>query len=130
MRAPIAYYMILLYFTVMFKPLLPIVRDLISHTFAEAIHVATVHAMYGNNHLQKELAQTDDSNSNNKHQGPNNDLDVAQVHISAAEFIFQLFASTTGIHFQTSGLSRLENRFLVQDAPPPKLYSFPYFLQS
>src|ERR1022692_2264038 len=124
MRAPIAYYMMIVYFTVMFKPLLPIVRDVVSHTFAEAIHIATVHAIYGSNHLQKELAQTCDSNSNNKHQGPNNGQDEVQVHVSATEFICHLFPSAIGIHFQTSGLSPLENGFLAQDAPPPKFAAF------
>ena len=66
MKVPIAYYLLLLYVTVMFKPLIPIVSDAVSHTFAEAIHIATVHAIYGSNHLEKELSETSSETNTNR----------------------------------------------------------------
>ncbi|MEP6512575.1 MAG: hypothetical protein ABJA79_01805 [Parafilimonas sp.] len=58
----------LLYLTVVFKPAIPIISDALSHTFADAIHIATVHAKYGNNHLEKELATEGFDNDNSKNQ--------------------------------------------------------------
>ena len=60
MKFAIAYYLLLIYATVILKPLIPVVEDVLIHCFAEAYHVATVHAKYGNNHLEKELANTND----------------------------------------------------------------------
>ena len=83
MRVPIAYYLLLLYVTVMFKPLVPIVSDAISHTFSEAIHIATVHAIYGSNHLEKELSNTTSDNTNSKHQNSSSAEDPVPVHVSS-----------------------------------------------
>ena|ERR1017187_6566759 len=120
MRAPIGYYMMLLYFTVMFKPLIPIVCDALSHTLCEAIHIATVHAIYGGNHLQKELADTNAENANNKHQNTTNGEDQVNVHLSATEFVFHLYSLTFNKNYSAANLCQLKNRFIVKYSPPPK----------
>ena len=60
----------------MLQPLIPIAEDAIEHCFAEAYHVATVHAKYGNNHVEIALADDakDEDNSKNTatHQKPVN----------------------------------------------------------
>ncbi len=119
MRAAIAYYMILLYFTVMFKPLIPIVKDKLSHTFAEAIHLATVHAVYGANHLQKEVDQSSSDNANDKHQNSNNE-DQAQVHVATNECKFQ-FVSTLARETYCSPIHQsIITGFISKHSPPPK----------
>jgi hypothetical protein len=119
MRAPIAYYTMLLYFTVMFKPFIPIVKDVISHTFAEAIHIATVHAIYGSNHLQKELADTSD-NTNNKHQTNTNGEEQVQVHVSASEFLFHFCCLTFNKNYSVANLCQVKAGFIIKYSPPPK----------
>jgi DNA repair photolyase len=119
MRAAIAYYMGILYFTVMFKPLIPIVKDKLSHTFAEAIHLATVHAVYGANHLQKEVDQSSSDNANDKHQNSNNE-DQAQVHVSTNECKFDFWNAMMCKNHFTGILIGIISGFISKHSPPPK----------
>lgn len=80
MKFALAYYLLLLYAMVILKPLIPVVEDSIEHCFAEAYHIATVHAKYGSNHLEKEIANTNDSNDNSNNKNILND-DASSVHI-------------------------------------------------
>lgn len=120
MRAPIAYYMMLLYFTVMFKPFIPIVKDVISHTFAEAIHIATVHAIYGSNHLQKEIAESDAGNACNKHQNSTNAEDQTQMHILAIECAYNFGSFLQNKNHLSSKPYQIKNGFIVKHSPPPR----------
>ena len=119
MRAPIAYYMIILYCTVMFKPLIPIVKDMLAHTFAEAIHIATVHAIYGANHLQKEVDQTGSDNTGNKHQSSNTE-DQVQVHVSANVCKYNFGNMITSNKFPFYKYCEIIPGFVSKHSPPPK----------
>jgi len=52
MRFPTAYYLFILYETLVFQLLILIGKDVLSRTFPDAIHIATGYAKYGNNHLK------------------------------------------------------------------------------
>lgn len=121
MRAPIAYYMMILYFTVMFKPFIPIVKDVISHTFAEAIHIATVHAIYGSNHLQKELSDTNADNANNKHQNSTNGEDQVQVHVSTNICAYNFYSMLSDKNY-SSKFYQLKTGFIIKYSPPPEFF--------
>lgn len=110
----------LLYFTVMFKPLIPIVSDAISHTFSEAIHIATVHALYGSNHLEKELSNTASDNANSKHQNSVNAEDQVPVHVSTHECLYGFCRNTTDKDYSSLKLYKLKAGFIVKNFPPPK----------
>lgn len=58
MKFPVAYYLLVLYCSVMVRCALPVMCDAFSHIFNEEQHIATVHAIYGSNHLQAEVANT------------------------------------------------------------------------
>lgn len=102
----------------MFKPLIPIIKDKISHTFAEAIHIATVHAIYGSNHLQKEVSQAS-GETNNNHQSVNTE-ETVPVHLIANEL--RLYVNL--IRF--SRLYRIDKHYTITPVyiskvgPPPK----------
>ena len=84
MKFPIAYYLLLLYLTVILRPLLPLASDAWGHTFNEAIHIATVHAKYGANHLQSVLADNAaQNNSNGKTQNTIKFGEDVPVHLTA-----------------------------------------------
>ena len=119
MRSAIAYYMMILYATVMFKPLIPIVKDKLSHTFAEAIHIATVHAIYGADHLQKDVDQTSSDTANGKHQNSNNE-DQAQVHVSTSESKFHFWNSLIRKNYVTGSQTETIPGFICKHFPPPK----------
>lgn len=117
MRAAVAYYMMILYFTVMFKPLIPIIKDKLSHTFAEAIHIATVHAIYGTNHLQKEVDQTTSDATNGKHQNSNNE---DAVYVSANECEFDFCNAMIRENCFTYNPTGIVSGFISRQSPPPK----------
>ena len=119
MRVPIAYYLMLLYVTVMFKPLVPIVSDALSHTFSEAIHIATVHAIYGSNHLENELSTTS-TDTNSKHQNSISTEDQVPVHVSTNECIYDFCCNGTGKDYFSLKLYKLKSGFILKNFPPPK----------
>ena len=125
MKFTIAYYLLLIYATVILNPIIPLAEDSVMHCFAEAYHVATVHAKYGNNHLEKQEAGTsDESNSNTKNilKEDNN----ASVHIPVIEPAFNShIRNVESLHFIQPNTS-LRKVFLSILMPPPK-FSYNYF---
>jgi hypothetical protein len=87
----------------MFKPIMPLVSDAWSHTFAEAMHIATVHAKYGANHLEQQLASSQKDNPDNSKN---------QNTVKAAEPVPKYYA--------VFKLPMLQAVFISTLAPPPK----------
>lgn len=117
MRVPIAYYLMLLYVTVMFKPLIPIVNDTLSHIFSEAIHIATVHAIYGSNHLEKELSK---NSENGNHQTSLATEENVLVHVVTNELQYDFNLNSTGKIYRANKSYTLNSVFISKAGPPPK----------
>lgn len=66
MKSPTAYYLLLLYATIMFKPLIPALSDAWEHAFHEMEHKSLVHATFGSQHLQQEMAESNAASDNGK----------------------------------------------------------------
>ncbi len=121
MRAIIAYYMLILYATLMFKPLIPIAQDILSHTFSEAIHIATVHAIYGSNHVQKEIADNEADNS--KHQSTTtNGEDQAKIHIPTMACLYNFYSITSFKNYPSFKYYGLLAGHIIKFSPPPKFF--------
>lgn len=113
-----AYYLMLLYMAVMFKPVIPVIMDAYDHAFHESIHLATIHEKYGSHHLDKALADAGSDNENNKSQkGTTNEV---PVHITA---------DNVSCYFSIPGLRKQYNLFtyfrlsaisLSRLSPPPR----------
>ncbi len=73
MKHPGAYYLLLLYCTLMVKCAAPVACDALSHLFNEEDHIAIVHAVYGSHHLQTEVAMAVDDTQTGKHTGTQQD---------------------------------------------------------
>lgn len=84
MKFALAYYLLLIYTTVIVKPLIPVAEDTLEHCFAEAYHIATVHAVYGSNHLENKVAATSDNNDNSSNKNIIKD-DTGSVHVAVHE---------------------------------------------
>ena len=120
MRFPIAYYLMLLYLTVMFKPLVPLISDAISHTFEDAIHIATVHAVYGDNHVEIELAGTGSDNDASKNQNTTKAQDPIPVHVSEETAAYDFTLTEADKYYPSLLLYNLMGIFISKDAPPPR----------
>lgn len=119
MRFTTAYYLVLLYVTVMFKPLIPLIGDAWSHIFNEAEHVGTVHAIYGKNHLDNSLAKEGAENDRKNHNTVKSE-EPTPVHVSADECSYD-FSVTAACkifyHYFNNNLPRV---LISKIAPPPK----------
>ncbi|MEO6001453.1 MAG: hypothetical protein ABIN89_31665 [Chitinophagaceae bacterium] len=118
MRFPLAYYLMLLYVTVMLKPLIPVISDAYSHTFGEAIHLVSVHAKYGSNHLEQSLAKTGAENS--KDQKNLNPGENFPFHIKTPECRFDFFQHRIHNNYTLIRFRKPSAIFLAKLVPPPK----------
>lgn len=120
MKFATAYYLLLIYLTVMLQPLIPIAEDAISHCFAEAYHVATVHAKYGNNHVEIALADDAKDEDNSKNTAAPKAGEQSTVHLFVKELAVQKFENDQPKEkfFYTS--DKPCSIYILKNIPPPK----------
>jgi len=120
MKFPIAYYLLLLYLTVMLRPLLPVMGDAWGHTFNETIHIATVHAKYGANHVQSVLADNAAQHANNdKNQPAGKPVPASPWHVAAKTSTDNLPTPTIIKHHAVFQVET-PTGFTSATTPPPK----------
>lgn len=120
MKSPSAYYLLLLYLTLMLKPLIPIISDAWSHEFKEIEHISSVHLKYGSHHLQNELADTSSDNNEGKNQNTLKVENEVSFHISPLLFNFDFAISSSNIKYRCFRLNKLPFVFISNQGPPPK----------
>jgi len=119
MKQRIAYYFLLIYTLVLLKPIIATIQDGLSHLFAEAIHIATVHAKYGSNHLQREVGDLGSNSGRNHAVSPPEES--FSPHINANEIIF-FYCSLISPDFPMIRNPELLCVILSRQGPPPKLF--------
>lgn len=124
MRFTTAYYLLLLYVIFLVKPVIPLIQDIISHTFEKAYHEATVHAKYGVNHAEKEMADAESSdNDSSKNQNTTKVQEETVVHLTAIEYNFDFSLNAKNKIFYSFENTSLPCIFLSKNIPPPKFAS-------
>lgn len=118
MKRPAAYYLLLLYCTVLMRCALPVACDALSHIFNEENHIATVHAMFGNDHVEKEIA-TQEKDSNKNQTGIKFEDQIA-VHLSVEAIALCPDVKNSNSLFSVFRLLKVTSIFLSQPLPPPK----------
>ena len=103
---------------VIIHPLIPLAEDGLSHFFAEAYHIATVHAIYGNNHLEEQEAAASGSNSNEKNM-PKEEITIS-VHITVTEPLCVLNTISIFKSYFVVSNSCVTKIFQSVTIPPPK----------
>lgn len=104
----------------MLKPLLPIVNDWWSHEFKKIEHIAVVHAKYGSNHLQKELADTGSENNLAKNQNGLKSENQALIHLTTQTSKYNFDIDKSNIKYLFFKLAELPSVLLAIQGPPPK----------
>jgi hypothetical protein len=110
----------LLYLTVMVKPLIPIVSDWWQHEFNEMEHISHIHGVYGSHHLQHEIA---DTSSDNEHCDDKNTLkseDQVAFHVLANKYKTDYNSTLSGNQFHLLKFLNLPSVFISKKGPPPK----------
>lgn len=118
MKFTLAYYLILLYSSVILNPVIPIVSDVLSHEFAEAYHIAMVHAKYGANHLQQELTNT--ANENGQHKKNLDEQSQTGTHLPVLMNNGIEGNISSSQKFAALHVLAYPNIYLKKVSPPPK----------
>lgn len=119
MKFTIAYYLFLIYATVILKPLIPVAEDTVMHFFGEAYHIATVHAAEGKDHVEKEMADSGKDDAFSKTQK----IDKAEqsLHETIAGSAFN-FTNPYPLLYHYSFLNQfLRNIYIPYINPPPRI---------
>ncbi|MFT4152558.1 hypothetical protein [Parafilimonas sp.] len=121
MKFATAYYLLLIYSTVILKPVIPVVEDGLQHCFAEAYHIATVHARYGNNHLEKTIAEAGRESETSKGRHTAGSEETTQFHLFVAEYNYPYFQPEQFKKFPSVPVFKLPGAFVFDQTPPPKI---------
>ena len=107
--------------TVMLKPLMPMVSDCYAHAFDCMSHIATVHAQYGSNHVQKELEDMTKGDSGKSGNTTKNMTEVP-VHVAVVDVVYNSpQRQIKSIYFPFS-IYYFPIVYLSFQAPPPRFY--------
>ncbi|MEO6329696.1 MAG: hypothetical protein ABIO55_12220 [Ginsengibacter sp.] len=120
MKSPTAYYLLLLYVTLILKPLMPFVIDEWDHQFNEIEHVSIVHARYGSHHLEKELANSTADNNKNKDQNTTKTEDSIPFHLLAKVCKYDLVIDKSATQYFSLTLNKLPSVCISSQGQPPK----------
>ena len=120
MKSDIAYYLLLLYITVMIHPLLPVAHDWWEHEFNETEHLSHVHSHKGNDHLEKELKNSNSENTTNKNQNSLKAEDQVSFHVSPSIYKDNFSVNKTHLQHQLLNLNKPAFVFIFLKSPPPK----------
>ncbi len=111
----------LLYITVIVKPIFPIVSDWYEHEFNSIQHEFKVHKVYGNHHLDKEIADSNSEEEHNKNSNSVKSEDSVPFHIILEDYKYLIYSAIINKVFTSCFLSELSSVFLSLEGPPPKL---------
>jgi hypothetical protein len=96
------------------------VQDAASHFFAEAIHEATVHAKYGENHLHAEIASTGADNDNTKNDTKLKSEDIVSFHIPQNDSTYIFLENVLDKIHSLTLTKKICFIYISSPAPPPK----------
>ena len=117
MKHPSAYYLLLLYTIIVCKPHLPVVRDVLAHTFWAQAHIVEVHHHHGAAHLHYELKEAAKQDSTDTTTIKNSDS--VPVHLlTQHQFDFTCYDS--GVQRKQSAPCAVPTTFSKPHTPPPK----------
>ncbi len=120
MKAVLSYMLLIVYTTLLVKPVLPFFIDAAQHIFNYQEHMTVVHFENGQYHVHYEL------NDNAKKDIPHKDATNTKKDISQDEYIIQNELKTTPVVYKIALhrlilSSNLASTHLVNDYPPPKV---------
>lgn len=122
MRYLSAYYLLLFYLTILIRPIVPILENFLDHEFSETIHVSTIHARFGSNHLEVQLAA---KSSENRQDKENNTLGYEMynsLYTFKKESFFSFSIYQTINNFPLLKCQSIDLIFLAVKKHPPKSF--------
>lgn len=118
MKQPAAYYLLLLYCTLMVRCAMPVACDALSHLFNAEAHIATVHAIYGSHHLQAEVAGAVSDTGTSKHTGTQQDEPTVVHTYTSGYSIVSICNSVSSLQFPFHSVPLCSVSLLYISQPP------------
>lgn len=116
----VAYYLLIIYVLATCKPVLPVVADVLAHTFWETSHIEGVHHDHGSHHLEIEISKAE----KHEHGSANNVIlkysETVSLHL-AAIMIDHFVFSTRDAQYLPIVSYNLYTTVLEGNYPPPKI---------
>lgn len=118
-KRTLVYALLYVYSFGLLKPIVPVVNDVIAHTFYKLEHMATVHYENGKYHLHAEIASEVPDNGEPKSSSAASVYEVLANHVytGTIKLNSELSVSQTIIHSQTQHTLDV---FIKSPTPPPK----------
>lgn len=120
MKFTTAYYLLLMYVTVIFKPFVPVIIDIWEHAFNEVEHVCTVHAVYGEKHADAEFGKAGAENENSKNESTVHSQEPVPAHVSAEGYRGELLMPVIEKSYADLLLYTFPESYPSIVIPPPK----------
>lgn len=119
MKFAAAYYLLLIYAGIIAKPIIPAAKDMLLHCFAQAYHIATVHAIEGKDHVEKEMADSGKDDASSKTQKVDKTEQCLHEAIAGSVFSFiNPYPFLYHYSFLNQSLSKIYIDFIN---PPPRI---------
>lgn len=100
--------------------MIPIIGDELAHAFNGEIHISTIHAKYGSDHLEADLARTESANENTKNHNIINMQDEVSIHVFSHPFTCDFLSTEINENYPALKLSHLPVIFISLNSPPPE----------
>jgi hypothetical protein len=119
MKKGITYFFLIVYATVMLKPLVPYISDFVAHVFWSYEHISTVHFEHGKYHTHYESLEAAKKENPEKNGGASKSITSVPEHIiSEEEYIFRIQPNDTS--YLLAALSFTEQAYHHDNFRPPK----------
>lgn len=119
MKRPSAYYLLLIYIFAVCKPFLPVVSDVMSHTFWESGHLQTVHQHQGQNHLHQDLKEAAKQDATDANAGNVKSAESLSLHLFT-QYYFDFSFSKVAVLKRFQGSCAVISIASDTLTPPPK----------
>lgn len=103
----------------MVRPLLPAITDWYEHEFNPIQHEIKVHMVYGNLHVEKDIAESNSQNNDNNPGSVKSDFQVS-FHVVANKYENCVTSIFYKKQFQILADQKTLSIFFSREGPPPK----------
>ena len=108
------------YFLLTLKPVMPIIMDVLAHAFWENVHLATVHVVNGKEHVHYELRRAANGLDKEKAGGKYREENDAPAHLAAVPFTVSAPVIIYGLRQYPAVTFYFPSAFGKMEERPPK----------
>jgi hypothetical protein len=115
----IVYLLLCVYSFALIKPLMPVIKDVLAHTFYNLEHMATVHYENGKYHIHTELSAEHDNSEKKNNTDSMYETLAQHVPLTNQNINFQITELTEDMYPST--FTFILTGFIRLNSPPPRL---------